>query len=92
MRSFTLPLYAPEEYPRHAPGGILPFLAAYLHEDGEYDWGKKGLINERFCYSDSLLAERYPDGSPSSTWFCAHSWASGAVLEGVAELLPEKKA
>lgn len=35
MRSFTLPLYAPEEYPRHAPGGILPFLAAYLHEDGE---------------------------------------------------------
>ena len=64
----------------------------YLHEDGEYDWGKKGLINGRFCYSDSLLAERYPDGSPSSTWFCAHSWASGAVLEGVAELLPEKKA
>ena len=42
------------------------------------------LINERFCYTDSLLNERFPDGSPSSTWFCGHSWASGAVLEGLA--------
>ncbi len=62
-------------------------LTVYLHYDGDYDWGKKGLINERFCYTDSLLAERYPDGSPSSTWFCAHSWASGAVLEGLMEVL-----
>ncbi len=62
-------------------------LTVYLHYDGDYNWGKKGLINERFCYTDSLLAERYPDGSPSSTWFCAHSWASGAVLEGLMEVL-----
>ena len=65
-------------------------LTAYLHYDGDYDWGKKGLINERFCYTDSLLAERYPDGSPASTWFCAHSWASGAVLEGLMEVLGEE--
>ena len=63
-------------------------LNAYLHFDGDYGWGKKGMINERFCYTDSLLAERYPDGSPVSTWFCAHSWASGAVLEGLVGLVP----
>lgn len=59
-------------------------LTVYLHYDGEYGWGKKGLINERFCYTDSLLIERFPDGSPASTWFCGHSWASGAVLGGLA--------
>ena len=63
-------------------------LNAYLHYDGEYGWGKKGLINERFCYTDSLLTERFPDGSPASTWFCGHSWASGSVLEGISGGLP----
>jgi len=58
-------------------------LTIYLHYDGEYGWGKKGLINERFCYTDSLMNERFPDGSPASTWFCGHNWASGAVLEGL---------
>jgi hypothetical protein len=58
-------------------------LNAYLQYDGHYGWGKKGMINERFCYTDSLLAERFPDGSPAGTWFCAHAWASGAVLEGL---------
>lgn len=58
-------------------------LTLYLHHDGEYGWGKKGMINERYCYTDCLLLERFPDGSPASTWFCAHSWASGAVLEGL---------
>jgi len=58
-------------------------LTAYLHHDGHYGWGKRGLINERFCYTDSLLLERHPDGTPASTWFFAHSWASGAVLEGL---------
>ena len=61
-------------------------LSCYLHKDGEFSWGKKGLINERYCYTDSLLAERFVDGSPASTWFCAHSWASGAVLEGLVEI------
>ena len=62
-------------------------LTIYLHHDGDYGWGKKGLINERFCYTDSLLNERFPDGSPASTWFCGHSWASGAVLEGLVGIL-----
>ena len=58
-------------------------LTIYLHHDGHYGWGKRGMINEQFCYTNSLLAERFYDGSPASTWFCAHSWASGAVLEGL---------
>lgn len=58
-------------------------LSVYLRYDGHYGWGKRGMINERFCHSDSFLLERFPDGSPSSTWFSAHSWASGAVLEGL---------
>lgn len=58
-------------------------LNAYLHYDGHYGWGKKGMINERFCYTDSLLTERFSDGKPAGTWFCAHPWASGAVLEGL---------
>lgn len=58
-------------------------LTSYAQYDGHYGWGKPGLINERFCYTDSLLLERWPDGSPASTWFLAHSWASGAVLEGL---------
>lgn len=59
-------------------------LTAYLHHDGHYGWGRRGLINERFCYTDSLLLERFPDGTPAGTWFFAHSWASGAVLESLA--------
>ncbi len=67
-------------------------LTAYLHHDGQYDWGRRGMINERYCYTDSLLLERYPDGSPCSTWFCGHSWASGAVLEGlVGRMLDESR-
>jgi hypothetical protein len=58
-------------------------LNAYLHRDGEYGWGLKGMINERFCYTDSLLLERFPDGTPAAVWFCGHSWASGSVLEGL---------
>ncbi len=64
-------------------------LKAYQHYDGEYGWGRKGMINERFCYTDSLLIERFADGSPASTWFCGHSWASGSVLEGLAGLISD---
>ncbi len=65
-------------------------LTIYLHHDGQYGWGKRGMINERFCYTDSLLVERFDDGLPASTWFCAHSWASGAVLEGLAGKIYER--
>ncbi len=58
-------------------------LTTYLRHDGDYGWGKKGMICERFCHTDAVVLERYPDGSPASTWFCMFPWASGAVLEGL---------
>jgi hypothetical protein len=56
----------------------------YNTRDGEYGYGRKGWMSERFCYSEGLLTERYPDGSPSSTWFCLMPWACGCVVEGLA--------
>lgn len=50
--------------------------------DGEFDYGKKGWMSERFCYSQGLMTETYPDGSPASTWFTLMAWASASVLEG----------
>jgi len=41
----------------------------YNYYDGEYDYGKKGWMSERYCYSQGLLTEKYEDGSPASTWF-----------------------
>lgn len=67
--------------------GLRWALSLPLAFDGDYDWGKKGMVNERFCYTDALLEERYPDGSPASTWFCAHSWAAASVLEGLVAVL-----
>lgn len=59
----------------------------YNHFDGEYDYGKKGWMSERFCYSQGLVVEKYKDGSPSSTWFALMPWASSSVLEGLLECL-----
>jgi hypothetical protein len=50
--------------------------------DGEQDYGLKGWMTERFCYSQGLLIERYPNGDPSSVWFVFLPWAAGNVLEG----------
>ena len=55
----------------------------YNHFDKEYDYGKKGWMSERFCYSQGLVVEKYKDGSPSSTWFALMPWASSSVLEGL---------
>ena len=52
--------------------------------DGEYDYGRRGWMSERFCHSEGLLTERYPDGAPASTWFALMPWACGCVLEGLA--------
>ena len=52
--------------------------------DGEYDYGKKGWMSERFCHSQGLLTEKYPDGSPASTWFALMPWACGCILEALA--------
>lgn len=51
---------------------------------GEYGYGKKGWMSERYCHSEGLLKEIYPDGSPASTWFALMPWAAGCILEGLA--------
>jgi len=56
----------------------------YNTRDREYGYGKKGWMSERFCHSEGLLTERYPDGSSASTWFCLMPWACGCVIEGLA--------
>ncbi len=52
--------------------------------DGEYGYGKTGWMSERFCHSEGLLTETWPDGSPASTWFALMPWACGSILEGLA--------
>ena len=56
----------------------------YNRYDGEFDHGKKGWMSERFCYSQGLLDEKYPDGSPASTWFALMPWGSCSIIEGLA--------
>lgn len=51
--------------------------------DGEYGYGKVGWMSERFCHSEGLLTEKYPNGSPASTWFALMPWACGSLLEGL---------
>jgi hypothetical protein len=57
--------------------------------EGEYGYGMLGWMSERFCYSQGLLSEKYPDGSPSSTWFALMPWASSSVLEGLLDYSTE---
>lgn len=40
-------------------------------------------MSERFCHSEGLVKERYPDGSLASTWFALMPWACGSILEGL---------
>lgn len=54
---------------------------------GEYGYGKKGWMSERFCYCEGLVKERYPDGTLAGTWFALMPWASGSILEGLVETL-----
>ena len=56
-------------------------LQTFARYDREYDYGKAGWMSERFCYSQGLLTERYPDGSTASTWFALMPWAVGCILE-----------
>lgn len=52
--------------------------------DREYDYGRTGWMSERFCFGQGLLVQRYPDGSPASTWFALMPWACASILEGLA--------
>lgn len=56
----------------------------YNSYDGEYGYGRRGWMSERFCYSEGLLVEKYPDGSPASTWFALMPWAGASIVEGLA--------
>ncbi|NLH96550.1 MAG: hypothetical protein GX477_04325, partial [Clostridiaceae bacterium] len=61
----------------------------HMIADREYGYGRKGWMSERFCHSEGLLTERYPDGTPASTWFALMPWACGSILEGLTgELWP----
>jgi hypothetical protein len=61
----------------------------HMIADREYGYGRKGWMSERFCHSEGLLTERYPDGLPASTWFALMPWAAGSILEGLTgELWP----
>ena len=55
--------------------------------DREFDYGKRGWMSERFCHSQGLLTEHYPDGSVASTWFALMPWACGSILEGLNSML-----
>ncbi len=56
--------------------------------DGEYGYGKTGWMSERFCFCEGLLTERYPDGSPASTWFALMPWAADSIIEGLTASCP----
>lgn len=62
---------------------VLWGLQTYNRFDGEYDFGKKGWMSERFCYSQGLLSEKYENGKPSSTWFYFLPWGASNILEGL---------
>ena len=50
-------------------------------------YGTPGVLTERFCPSDGLTIETFPDGTPSSMWFSYNGWAAAAVLEALTEAL-----
>lgn len=55
----------------------------YNTYDGEYGYGRRGWMSERFCYSEGLVVEKYEDGSPASTWFALMPWAGASIVEGL---------
>jgi hypothetical protein len=49
-------------------------------------YGRYGVLSERTCPSDGLLAEKYyDDGRPASTWWSYNAWAAGSAMEAIAE-------
>lgn len=62
---------------------VLWGLQTYNSYDGEFDYGKRGWMSERFCYSEGLLLEKYADGTKSSVWFAFLPWGAANVLEGM---------
>jgi hypothetical protein len=79
-----LSTHAPSEYVSSRLADTVGWgLQTYNRVDGEFDYGRRGWMSERFCYSEGLLKERYPDGSLASTWFALMPWAAGCVVDGL---------
>ena len=62
---------------------VLWSIQTFNTYDKEYDYGEPGWMSERFCFCQGLMTEKYPDGSPASTWFALMPWASASIIEGV---------
>lgn len=58
---------------------------------GQTRYGAPGTLTERFCPSDGLLIETWPDGSPASVWFTYHIWGAANVLEGLLDVSAKEK-
>jgi hypothetical protein len=55
-------------------------------------YGPYGVLSERTCPSDGLLAEvYYDDNSPSSTWWSYNAWAAGSAMEALAERIVKQQ-
>jgi hypothetical protein len=61
---------------------LMNTMELYPHVMG---YGRYGVLSERTCPSDGLLAERYhDDGSPSSTWWSYNAWVAASAMEALA--------
>jgi hypothetical protein len=55
-------------------------------------YGRYGVLSERTCPSDGLLAEvYYDDNAPASTWWSYNAWAAGSAMEALAERILSRK-
>lgn len=77
-------------YVDRAHDKLLWALQTFNRTDREYDHGLAGWLSERFDATPILSIDAYPDGSPASTWFVAHPWAAGCLLEGISGRLWRK--
>jgi hypothetical protein len=50
-------------------------------------YGQYGVVTERFCPSDGLTIESYPDGNPASMWFSYNGWAAANILEAILSVI-----
>jgi hypothetical protein len=49
-------------------------------------YGCYGMLSERTCPSDGLLAETFADdNAPASTWWSYNAWAAASAMEAIAE-------
>src|SRR5688500_15898 len=77
-----------EYHRRRAEDGIAWLMNTMELYPDVMGYGRYGVLSERTCPSDGLLAERYHhDGSPASTWWSYNAWAAASAMEALAEKL-----